>query len=173
MGLNRCRVPLCGPWRWRGMPSANTLPAVTSRAAAAMPSGVMWLSVPISSCGPQRPQLRTCSAIVRRVSSLMPPLSHTRGRIGRRTQRWYDPPVPPPSALAPAPTPRFAALHIPDYRRYFVTALLAMTADSIEHVISYWVIFLKFHSPTLAGFAVISHWVPFLLFSFYAGALAD
>jgi MFS family permease len=48
-----------------------------------------------------------------------------------------------------------------------------MTADSIEHVISYWVIYLKFHSPSLAGFAVISHWVPFLLFSFYAGALAD
>jgi MFS family permease len=48
-----------------------------------------------------------------------------------------------------------------------------MTADSIEHVISYWVIYLKFHSPSLAGFAVISHWVPFLLFSFSAGALAD
>jgi MFS family permease len=48
-----------------------------------------------------------------------------------------------------------------------------MMADNIEHVISYWVIFLKFHSPALAGFAVISHWVPFLLFSVYAGALAD
>ena len=48
-----------------------------------------------------------------------------------------------------------------------------MTADNIEHVISYWVIFQKFHSPTLAGFAVISHWVPFLLFSVYAGSLAD
>jgi MFS family permease len=48
-----------------------------------------------------------------------------------------------------------------------------MTADNIEHVISYWVIYQKFHSPTLAGFAVISHWVPFLLFSVYAGTLAD
>ena len=48
-----------------------------------------------------------------------------------------------------------------------------MTADNIEHVISYWVIFQAFHSPSLAGFAVISHWVPFLLFSVYAGALAD
>src|SRR5262249_32247978 len=46
-------------------------------------------------------------------------------------------------------------------------------ADNIEHVISYWVIFQAFHSPMLAGFAVISHWMPFLLFSFYAGALAD
>jgi MFS family permease len=70
-------------------------------------------------------------------------------------------------------TPRFAALHVPDYRRYFAASLLAMTADSIEHVISYWVIFLKFHSPTLAGFAVISHWLPFLFFSFHAGVLAD
>jgi MFS family permease len=73
----------------------------------------------------------------------------------------------------PAATPRFAALHTPDYRRYWALGLLAMTADNIEHVISYWVMFQKFHSPTLGGFAVISHWVPFLLFSFYAGALAD
>lgn len=72
----------------------------------------------------------------------------------------------------PAP-PRFAALHVRDYRRYFVTSLLAMTADSVEHVISYWVIFQTFHSPTLAGFAVISHWLPFLLFSVSMGALAD
>jgi len=48
-----------------------------------------------------------------------------------------------------------------------------MTAESVEHVVSYWVIFKTFHSPTLAGFAIISHWVPFLLFSVYAGALAD
>ena len=48
-----------------------------------------------------------------------------------------------------------------------------MTADNIEHVISYWVMFQAFHSPALAGFAVISHWVPFLLFSLHAGALAD
>lgn len=48
-----------------------------------------------------------------------------------------------------------------------------MTADNIEHVISYWVMFQLFHSPALAGFAVISHWLPFLLFSVHAGALAD
>jgi MFS family permease len=48
-----------------------------------------------------------------------------------------------------------------------------MMADSVEHVISYWVMFQNFHSQALAGFAVISHWVPFLLFSVYAGALAD
>ena len=48
-----------------------------------------------------------------------------------------------------------------------------MTADNIEHVISYWVIYQAFHSPMLAGFAVISHWMPFLLFSVYSGALAD
>ena len=48
-----------------------------------------------------------------------------------------------------------------------------MTAESVEHVASYWVIFESFHSPTLAGFAVISHWVPYLVFSVYAGALAD
>jgi MFS family permease len=72
-----------------------------------------------------------------------------------------------------AAVPKFAALHVPGYRRYFLLSLMAMMADNIEHVVSYWVIFVKFHSPALAGFAVISHWVPFLLFSVYAGALAD
>src|SRR5215467_11635076 len=48
-----------------------------------------------------------------------------------------------------------------------------MTADSIEHVISYWIVFQKFQSPALGGYAVISHWVPFLFFSVSAGALAD
>ena len=49
----------------------------------------------------------------------------------------------------------------------------AMMADSIEHVISYWVIFQKFNSPALGGFAIVAHWLPFLLFSVSAGALAD
>jgi MFS family permease len=68
---------------------------------------------------------------------------------------------------------RFAALRVPAYRKYFSFTLLSMVADNIEHVISYWVMFQTFHSPALAGFAVISHWVPFLLFSMHAGALAD
>jgi len=48
-----------------------------------------------------------------------------------------------------------------------------MLADNVEHVISYWVAFRKFSSPALGGFAVISHWLPFLLFSIHAGRLAD
>ncbi len=56
---------------------------------------------------------------------------------------------------------------------YLLGSAMAMMADNIEHVISYWVIFHKFHSPALGGFAVISHWLPFLLFSFFSGALAD
>jgi MFS family permease len=48
-----------------------------------------------------------------------------------------------------------------------------MMADNIEHVITYWVLWQKFHSPALAGFEVISHWVPFLMLSVYFGALAD
>jgi len=46
-------------------------------------------------------------------------------------------------------------------------------ADNIEHVITYWVIWQRFHSPALTGFEVISHWLPFLLLSPYFGALAD
>lgn len=49
----------------------------------------------------------------------------------------------------------------------------AMMADSVEHVISYWVIFQKFQSPALGGFAIVSHWLPFLFLSVHAGALAD
>lgn len=48
-----------------------------------------------------------------------------------------------------------------------------MMADNIEHVISYWVIFQKFHSPALGAFAVVSHWAPYLLFAAYTGSLAD
>jgi MFS family permease len=80
----------------------------------------------------------------------------------------------PKSAAAPAPARQsFAALRHPGYRAQFVTYVLAMMADNIEHVISYWVVFRKFESPALAGFAVVSHWLPFLMFSVAAGALAD
>src|SRR5262249_28418399 len=58
----------------------------------------------------------------------------------------------------------FAALYVPGYGAYLGGSALAMMADSIEHVISYWMVFQKFHSPALGGYAVISHWVPFLLF---------
>jgi MFS family permease len=67
----------------------------------------------------------------------------------------------------------FAALRQPGYGAYLTGTMLAMMADSIEHVISYWMIYQKFHSPALAGYAVISHWLPFLLFSVWSGALAD
>jgi len=67
----------------------------------------------------------------------------------------------------------FAALHHPDYRKYFFVLMAAQMGDNIEHVISYWLLYQKFHSPVLAGFAVISHWTPFLFFAVYFGALAD
>ncbi len=67
----------------------------------------------------------------------------------------------------------FAAMKSVPYRLQFIAYVLAMMADNIEHVISYWVVFQKFHSPALAGFAVLSHWLPFLLFSVAVGGLAD
>ncbi|WP_405166400.1 MFS transporter [Nocardia sp. NBC_01499] len=72
-----------------------------------------------------------------------------------------------------APARKFAALRNRDCRPYLFGAGLSMMADNIEHVITYWVLWQKFHSPALAGFEVISHWVPFLLFSVYFGSLAD
>jgi MFS family permease len=78
-----------------------------------------------------------------------------------------------PSGALPIAPPSFAALRHPGFRWYFFGTATAMLADNIEHVISYWAIFQKFHSPSLGGFAVISHWAPFLLFSIHSGALAD
>jgi MFS family permease len=73
----------------------------------------------------------------------------------------------------PTSSVSFPALRHRGFRAYFFASALAMMADSIEHVISYWVMFEKFESQSLAGFAVVSHWLPFLFFSVYAGALAD
>ena len=77
------------------------------------------------------------------------------------------------ATAAPEKKLAFAALHHKDFRSYFITTALAMMADNIEHVISYWLLYQKFRSPVLAGFAVLSHWTPFLLFAVYFGAMAD
>jgi len=68
---------------------------------------------------------------------------------------------------------KFAALRNPSCRVYLLGGALAMMADNVEHVITYWVLWEKFHSPALTGFEVFSHWLPFLLLSPYFGALAD
>jgi len=67
----------------------------------------------------------------------------------------------------------FEALNIPGFPIFIGTFVLTMMADNVEHVISYWVAFQKFKSPTLGGFAVISHWLPYLLFSVGVGGLND
>ena len=67
----------------------------------------------------------------------------------------------------------FGALRQGHFRAYFCFTMLAMMADNIEHVISYWVIYELFQWPELQGFAVISHWSPFLLLSWYVGLLSD
>jgi MFS family permease len=77
------------------------------------------------------------------------------------------------SASQSQPRVAFAALHHREYRYYCIVNLFSAMGDNIEHVISYWLLYQKFHSPVLAGFAVISHWTPFLFFAVYFGALAD
>jgi MFS family permease len=73
---------------------------------------------------------------------------------------------------APAERPSSALSH-PGFRVFFICIAAVMTADFCEHVISYWVIFKQFKSTWLGGFAVISHWLPFLLLSIPSGALSD
>jgi MFS family permease len=67
----------------------------------------------------------------------------------------------------------FAVFSNAAFRWFTIAGTLWMMADNIEHVISYWVLFDKFDSPLLGGYAVISHWAPFLLGGVYFGALAD
>ena len=67
----------------------------------------------------------------------------------------------------------FAVLGVPGFRPYLMTFFLTMMADNVEHVISYWLMFQKFQSAALGGFAVVSHWLPFLVFSVPVGALND
>ncbi|MGN6521792.1 MAG: MFS transporter [Actinomycetes bacterium] len=82
-------------------------------------------------------------------------------------------PAQPRPGTAAAPPAKFPALRNRDCRTYLVGGMLSMMADNIEHVITYWVLWQQFHSPALAGFAVIAHWVPFLLLSVTFGGLAD
>src|SRR5277367_1498720 len=81
------------------------------------------------------------------------------------------------TSSSPAPAmpgaPAKSALTLPGFRAFLGTFMVTMMADNIEHVISYWVAFQKFHSAALGGFAVISHWLPFLAFSVRVGALND
>lgn len=77
-----------------------------------------------------------------------------------------------PGAVAPS-AQSFAALRHPGFRRFFTFSVMSMMADNIEHVISYWIIYQEFRSPTLGGIAVLTHWLPFLLFAVSSGALAD
>ena len=71
----------------------------------------------------------------------------------------------------PAHAPSFAALRSRDCAVYLLIISAAMMSDSVEHIVSYWVMFHTFHSPWLAGYAVISHWAPHLLFGVWSGAL--
>ena len=73
----------------------------------------------------------------------------------------------------PKGAPSFAVLANPSFRWFTIASVLWMMGDNIEHVISYWVLYEEFDSPVLGGYAVVSHWVPFLLGSVFAGSLAD
>jgi MFS family permease len=82
-------------------------------------------------------------------------------------------PKPDAPQLQAPPRRAFTSFANRDFRIFFLASSAAMMADNIEHVISYWVIFQKFHSPALGAFAVVSHWAPFLLLGGYTGGLAD
>ena len=74
------------------------------------------------------------------------------------------------TALAPG---NFAVFRDKGFRYFVLLSASAMLADNVEHVITYCAAYRRFHSPSLGGFAVISHWVPYLLFSIPIGGLTD
>ena len=112
-------------------------------------------------------QLFACSSIIAALAKIVAP---TQGRAAPYESLHLT----TDSTASHVPSEKsFAALRHPVFRAYFITSALAMMADAIEHVISYWMMWEKFHSQSLGGFAVVSHWLPFLLFSVYTGALAD
>lgn len=77
-------------------------------------------------------------------------------------------------AAESSPNPRrFGVLRSWKTAPYLIGSGTAMMGDNIEHVITYWVLWQKFESPALVGFQLISHWLPFLLLSVYAGSLAE
>lgn len=71
------------------------------------------------------------------------------------------------------PNKKFGVLRSWATGPYLVGGGTSMMGDSIEHVLSYWVLWETFHSPALVGFQLLSHWTPFLLLSTWAGALAE
>jgi len=67
----------------------------------------------------------------------------------------------------------FGAFRHPGFRYFLILSSAAMMADNVEHVVTYWAAFQKFHSSVLGGFAVVSHGLPYLLLSVYVGGLSD
>jgi hypothetical protein len=55
-----------------------------------------------------------------------------------------------PVSAPPSARRSFAAMRHSGFRAQFITFVLAMMADNIEHVISYWRLYQKFRSPALA-----------------------
>ncbi len=56
------------------------------------------------------------------------------------------------SGAAPAKPVAFAALRHRDFRLFFPATMLAMMADNIEHVISYWLLFREVSVAGAGGF---------------------
>lgn len=81
--------------------------------------------------------------------------------------------MPDVTTAATTPQRAFGALSVRGYPMFLVTFFMTMMADNVEHVVSYWVVFQKFHSAALGGFAVVAHWLPYLLFSVAVGGLND
>lgn len=79
----------------------------------------------------------------------------------------------PPIAQPAINARKFAVLRSRATSPYIIGAALSMMGDNVEHVITYWVLWQTFHSPLLVGFQIVSHWLPFLLLSVYAGSLAE
>jgi Transmembrane secretion effector len=82
----------------------------------------------------------------------------------------------PPEARAgttPPPTATFAALAVPNFRRYISGQALSLIGTWVETVAQALLVLRLTHSGTLLGLTTAARYAPILLLSPYAGLLVD
>jgi MFS family permease len=79
------------------------------------------------------------------------------------------------SPTTPAPTPHdpYAALRIPDFRRYITARALFSVATQIQGVVVSWQIFKLTNDPLALGLIGLAEAIPSITVSLYAGHVAD
>ncbi len=85
----------------------------------------------------------------------------------------HPPPGAAPAAAGAAPSGMFAALSVPNFRRYTAGQSLSLIGTWVETVAQALLVLQLTHSGTILGLATAARYGPILLLSPYAGVLVD